>query len=287
MYRQNFQQKMRELGITAEDAVSRRRATPTHGGTPCDFLLDSRTSSAACCRRWIGGRERRNPERRLRGGDPGARRRSTARSARPPPACSTCASKLERELRSVASELARVAAPARRRGRARRRRRRRSRSSAGATRSTRDVERLTAELARAHRRGRTRRSGTWSPSRTRSTGCATRRCACSPGSPTPRRACASRRRSRGLSPDADIQALEEVREHINRLVDRGEAQSARRPIPSSSGGSATSATPRRTRAARAQLDELKRAKRASLVPMTLTPAVAPAPASRTPAPAAR
>jgi phage shock protein A len=72
----------------------------------------------------------------------------------------------------------------------------------------------------------------------------------------------------GLSPDADIRALEEVRDHINRLVT--EAQTSRelgdrelekrlgkiREVEAES-------------AARAQLEELKRARREKLVPMVL------------------
>jgi phage shock protein A len=72
----------------------------------------------------------------------------------------------------------------------------------------------------------------------------------------------------GLSPDADIRALEEVRDHVNRLVtetqlsrDLGDTDLERRL--------------RRIReteaesAARAQLDEMKRTRRGRLVPMVV------------------
>jgi len=76
----------------------------------------------------------------------------------------------------------------------------------------------------------------------------------------------------GLSPDADIRALEEVRDHINRLVtetqvsrDLGDTELEKRlgrirEVEAES-------------SARAQLDELKRARRARLVPMVLPQAV--------------
>ena len=79
----------------------------------------------------------------------------------------------------------------------------------------------------------------------------------------------------GLSPEADIQALEEVRDHVNRLVtqanlvrDGGDPALAKRL------GTIRDAEAERT--ARAQLDELKRARRAGLVPMVVTPAAAAA-----------
>jgi phage shock protein A len=82
----------------------------------------------------------------------------------------------------------------------------------------------------------------------------------------------------GLSPEADIQALAEVRDHVNRLVaeanlvrDGGDPDLAKRL--------GTIRDAEAERAARAQLDELKRARRPALVPMVLTPAPA-APASR-------
>src|SRR5439155_26846304 len=76
----------------------------------------------------------------------------------------------------------------------------------------------------------------------------------------------------GLSPDADIRALEGVRDHINRLVT--EAQLSRDLGD-------TDLEPRLGRireaeaesAARAQLDELKRSRRGRLVPMVLPEAV--------------
>jgi phage shock protein A len=72
----------------------------------------------------------------------------------------------------------------------------------------------------------------------------------------------------GLSPDADIRALEEVRDHVNRLV--AETQLAR-------DGGDTELEKRlgqireaeAEQAARAQLAELKRTRRARLVPMVL------------------
>jgi phage shock protein A len=72
----------------------------------------------------------------------------------------------------------------------------------------------------------------------------------------------------GLSPDADIRALEEVRDHINRLVAEtqmsrelgdGELEKRLGRIREAEAESA----------ARAQLDELKRTRRGKLVPMVL------------------
>ncbi len=76
----------------------------------------------------------------------------------------------------------------------------------------------------------------------------------------------------GLSPDADIRALEEVRDHINRLVtetqvsrDLGDTELEKRLGHIREAEAESSA--------RAQLDELKRARRARLVPMVLPQAV--------------
>ena len=80
----------------------------------------------------------------------------------------------------------------------------------------------------------------------------------------------------GLSPDADIQALEEVRDHVNRLVTAANlVREGGDPALELRLGVIRDAEAERT--ARAQLDELKRARRAGLVPMALTP-VATAPA---------
>lgn len=86
---------------------------------------------------------------------------------------------------------------------------------------------------------------------------------------------------KGLSPDADIQALEEVRAHVERLV--AEAQISRevndteleRKLEGIREAEANSS-------ARAQLDELKRVRKRSLVPLNLKePAsvASPAPAA--------
>jgi phage shock protein A len=81
----------------------------------------------------------------------------------------------------------------------------------------------------------------------------------------------------GLSPDADIRALEEVRDHINRQVtetqvsrDLGDTELEKRlgRIREAEADSA----------ARAQLDELKRTRRARLVPMVLPQAAQAVPA---------
>jgi len=83
----------------------------------------------------------------------------------------------------------------------------------------------------------------------------------------------------GLSPEADIQALAEVRDHVNRLV--AEANLVRDggdPALEKRLGSIRDAEAER--AMRAQLDELKRARKPSLVPMVLTPQTAPAAAAR-------
>ena len=79
----------------------------------------------------------------------------------------------------------------------------------------------------------------------------------------------------GLSPEADIQALETVRDHVNRLVAEvslvreGADPELERRLGIIRDAEAASA-------ARAQLEELKRNRRATLVPMTLAPAAAPA-----------
>jgi len=79
----------------------------------------------------------------------------------------------------------------------------------------------------------------------------------------------------GLSPEADIQALESVREHVSRLVaevalvrEGGDPELERRLGTIRDAEAAASA--------RAQLEEMKRAKRAALVPLTLAPAAVPA-----------
>jgi phage shock protein A len=79
----------------------------------------------------------------------------------------------------------------------------------------------------------------------------------------------------GLSPEADIQALEEVRDHVNRLV--AEVNLVREGgDPALEKRLGTIRDAEAERRARAQLDELKRARKASLVPMVLTPAPAAA-----------
>jgi phage shock protein A len=82
----------------------------------------------------------------------------------------------------------------------------------------------------------------------------------------------------GLSPEADIQALESVREHVNRLVaevalvrEGGDPELERRLVVIRDHEAMA--------AARAQLDELKRTRRAALVPMTLAPVAPAAPAA--------
>ena len=72
----------------------------------------------------------------------------------------------------------------------------------------------------------------------------------------------------GLSPEADIQALESVRDHINCLVTEAEinrelkdGELEKRLARIRDAEAATSA--------RAQLDELKRSRKRSLVPMVL------------------
>jgi phage shock protein A len=81
----------------------------------------------------------------------------------------------------------------------------------------------------------------------------------------------------GLSPEADIQALEEVRDHVNRLVT--EANLVREggdPALEKRLGIIRDAEAER--AARAQLDELKRARKSNLVPMVMKPATVSTPA---------
>ena len=77
----------------------------------------------------------------------------------------------------------------------------------------------------------------------------------------------------GLSPEADIQALEEVRDHVNRLVT--EATLVREGgDPALEKRLGTIRDAEAERAARAQLDELKRARKSNLVPMVMKPAAA-------------
>jgi phage shock protein A len=81
----------------------------------------------------------------------------------------------------------------------------------------------------------------------------------------------------GLSPEADIQALEEVRDHVNRLVT--EATLVREGAdPALEKRLGTIRDAEAERAARAQLDELKRARRGGLVPMEMAPAPLATPA---------
>ena len=72
----------------------------------------------------------------------------------------------------------------------------------------------------------------------------------------------------GFSPDADIRALEEVRDHVNRLVaetqvsrDVGDGELEKRLGRIREAEAESSA--------RAQLEELKRARRGELLPMVL------------------
>ncbi len=81
----------------------------------------------------------------------------------------------------------------------------------------------------------------------------------------------------GLSPEADIQALETVREHVNRLVAEvalvreGADPELERRLGSIRDAEAAVA-------ARAQLEELKRTRRAALVPLAPAPVPLAAPA---------
>jgi phage shock protein A len=80
----------------------------------------------------------------------------------------------------------------------------------------------------------------------------------------------------GLSPEADIRALEEVRDHVNRIVTEANlVRDGGDPLLEKRLGTIRDAEADRT--ARAQLEELKRAKRPNLVPMVIpTPAPAAA-----------
>ena len=83
----------------------------------------------------------------------------------------------------------------------------------------------------------------------------------------------------GLSPEADIQALEEVRDHVNRLVTEANlVRDGGDPALEKRLGTIRDAEAER--AARAQLEELKRARKASLVPMVIKPAEAVGAAAR-------
>jgi phage shock protein A len=77
----------------------------------------------------------------------------------------------------------------------------------------------------------------------------------------------------GLSPDADIRALEAVRDHINRLV--SEVQLARDVLdPELERRLGDIREAEAKAAARAQLDELKRARKRTLLPLVLPHAAA-------------
>jgi phage shock protein A len=77
----------------------------------------------------------------------------------------------------------------------------------------------------------------------------------------------------GLSPEADIRALEEVRDNVNRLVTEANlVRDGGDPALEKRLGTIRDAEAER--AARAQLDELKRTRKANLVPMTLATAAA-------------
>jgi phage shock protein A len=77
----------------------------------------------------------------------------------------------------------------------------------------------------------------------------------------------------GLSPDADIRALEAVRDHINRLVTEVQvARDVEDPELERRLGSIREAEAQAS--ARAQLDELKRARKRTLLPVVLPRAVA-------------
>jgi phage shock protein A len=77
----------------------------------------------------------------------------------------------------------------------------------------------------------------------------------------------------GLSAEADIQALEAVRDHVSRLV--AEANLVRDGAdPELAKRLGTIRDAEAERAARAQLDELKRTRKAGLVPMVIQPAAA-------------
>jgi phage shock protein A len=81
----------------------------------------------------------------------------------------------------------------------------------------------------------------------------------------------------GLSAEADIQALEEVRDHVNRLVT--EANIVREGgDPALEKRLGTIRDAEAERAARAQLDELKRTRKSNLVPMVMKPATVSTPA---------
>jgi phage shock protein A len=83
----------------------------------------------------------------------------------------------------------------------------------------------------------------------------------------------------GLSPEADIRALEEVRDHVNRLVTEANlVRDGGDPALEKRLGTIRDAEAERS--ARAQLDELKRARKASLVPMVIKPAEAVGAAAR-------
>jgi phage shock protein A len=83
----------------------------------------------------------------------------------------------------------------------------------------------------------------------------------------------------GLSPEADIQALEEVRDHVNRLVTEANlVRDGGDPALEKRLGTIRDAEAERS--ARAQLDELKRARKANLVPMVIKPAEAVGAAAR-------
>jgi phage shock protein A len=83
----------------------------------------------------------------------------------------------------------------------------------------------------------------------------------------------------GLSPEADIRALEEVRDHVNRLVTEANlVRDGGDPALEKRLGTIRDAEAER--GARAQLEELKRTRKANLVPMTLATAATVTAAAR-------
>ena len=273
MYRQNFQQKMRELGITAD---GRRPLSPRRTeDSRCDSSPGSRTSSAVSPRAGSARREHANPgavyeaaihERvaqyaKLREAAAGViylREQARARAARSARASSA---RVRQQLDLAVDRdddpaaLALIAPP----------RRARRRTSSGSPPSSTE---LTAEADAAKRnlvvvpgrdRAAARRAGPHARAPRQRQGAA------------PAARDAERPLARGRHPGARDRAR--AREPAGR---RGGAGPRGRRSRARAAARASSATPRPTTSARAQLDELKRNRHATLVPMTIAPAAVPA-----------
>ena len=194
--------------------------------------------------RWIGARERRNPGRRLRGRHPRARRavREAARGGRRralPARASSSASSRERS-----GELGARPPAARPRRRARRRSRRRSRCIARREHPRRRTSSGSPPTWASSPPRPRPPSGIWSRSRTRSSRLREERVRMLARLANAKARLRLHETLSGLSPEADIRALETVREHVEPAGRRGRAGPRGRRSRARAPARASSATPR-------------------------------------------